>query len=99
MRAIILFIWFFMAGCTTLPRTFNTENIMRVHQGMSSQEVLDLFGEPKSVRQAVCGAAAGKPWTCTTWSYGAVSQDRATFTFSGDGPDSLVLNDFRIDRK
>ncbi len=91
-------------GCATLstsalPSSFTTENIMKVHQGMSSSEILKMFGTPKSVGQAVCGADTGRAWTCTTWEYGEFPYDRASFTFGGDNPTSLILNNFKIDRK
>ena len=34
---------------STLPSTFTTENIMKVHQGMSSIEIQTLFGDPIKV--------------------------------------------------
>lgn len=82
-----------------LPSTFTTENIMKIHQGMNSSEILKIFGTPKSVSQSVCGASTNQPWNCTTWEYGKFPYDRASFTFSGNTPDSLVLNNFKIDRK
>lgn len=84
---------------STLPSSFTTENVMKVHQGMSSNEILKMFGTPKSVGQSVCGANAGQSWTCTTWEYGEFPYDRASFTFSGDTADKLILNNFKVDRK
>jgi hypothetical protein len=72
---------------------FTTDNVMKVHRGMKSDKILEMFGAPKGVRQSVCGGAVGTPWTCTTWEYG----DAARFTFSGDSG-SLVLNNFDIHR-
>jgi hypothetical protein len=82
----------------TLPNSFTTENVMKVHQGIDSNEILKLFGTPKNVSQAVCGASTGKPWTCTTWEYGEFPYDRASFTFAADSG-SLVLNNFDVHRK
>lgn len=81
---------------STLPNAFTTENIMKTQQGMSSEEILKMYGTPKSVSQAVCGDK--KPWTCTTWEYGEFPYDRATFTFSGNA-ENKTLNDFKIERK
>ena len=81
---------------STLPSSFTTENIMKVHQGMSSDEILTLFGEPKNIGSAVCGRPPDQ-WTCTTWEYGEFPYSRASFTFSGEH-NSLKLNDFKIDR-
>ncbi len=88
-----------LSTTSTLPATFSTENIMKIHQGMSSKEVLTMFGPPKSVGQAVCGANVGHAWTCTTWEYGQFPYDRASFTFEGRSVDSLLLNDFKVDRQ
>lgn len=84
---------------SALPSSFTTENIMKVHQGIPSGEILKMFGTPKSVSQSVCGANAGQSWTCTTWEYGEFPYDRASFTFSGDTADKLILNNFKVDRK
>lgn len=85
-----------LAACSTLPMSFTTENIMQVRQGMSSDEIIELFGQPKNVRAAVCGQPPNQ-WNCTTWEYGRFPYDRASFTFSGD-LGSLVLNNFDIQR-
>ena len=85
-----------LASCSTLPSRFTTENIMKVYQGMSSDEILTLFGEPKSISVNVCGRAPDQ-WTCTTWEYGDSLYDHASFTFSGEH-DSLILNNFEVDR-
>jgi hypothetical protein len=45
---------------------FSSENVLKVHQGMSSKKVLEMFGAPKNVSQSVCGGSVGKPWACTT---------------------------------
>ena len=77
---------------------FTTENIMKVHQGIGSNRILEMFGAPKNVSQSVCGASVGKPWTCTTWEYEDDSLESAVFTFSGSSG-SLVLNTFDVRRK
>jgi hypothetical protein len=74
-----------------------TENIMKIHQGMGSNKILEMFGTPKNVSQSVCGSGVGKPWPCTTWEYEEFPSVRARFTFSGSSG-SLILNDFSIHR-
>ena len=81
---------------SALPASFTTENILKVHQGMSSDEIMKLFGEPKSVRSAICGMSPNQ-WTCTTWKYGDAPYDNASFTFNGEHG-SYRLNNFDIDR-
>ena len=91
-----------LVSCSDLPSNFaltskfSTENIMKVHQGMSSNDILALFGEPEKIRVAVCGRPPDQ-WTCTTWEYGEFSNKRASFTFGGEH-DSLKLNNFEVDR-
>lgn len=85
-----------LASCSGLPSRFSTENIMKVHQGMSSDEILALFGTPTSVRASVCGKPPNQ-WNCTTWEYGVFPYGRASFTFSGEHG-SLTLNNFDVDR-
>jgi hypothetical protein len=77
---------------------FTTENIMKIHRGMNSDKILEMFGAPKDVSQSVCGAAVGAPWTCTSWKYGEAPYEWASFTFS-DGSGSLILNDYQVHRK
>ena len=97
MREFALGLIFLLLGsCSALPSTFTTENIMRVHQGMSSDEILALFGKPESISASVCGRPPDQ-WTCTTWKYGEFPYERASFTFSGEH-DSLRLNNFEVNR-
>lgn len=91
---LALFMGLFLSACTT----FSTEKVMKVRQGMSSNEILEMFGKPKNVSQSVCGTATGNPWTCTTWEYGEHGWgDRASFTFSGES-ENLILNNFSFNR-
>jgi len=92
----VIFMSLTLSSCSTLPVTFSTENIMKIQQGMSSDEILKLFGKPKNFSASVCGKSPNQ-WTCTTWEYGKFPYDRASFTFSGK-PGSLKLNNFNVDR-
>ena len=93
----VVLISLLLVSCSTLPSTFSTENIMMLHQGMSSDEILALFGEPHSISVSICGRAPNQ-WNCTTWEYGEFAYDSASFTFSGEH-DSLKLNDFEVERE
>ena len=97
LSAVLVIIGLILTGCATLPRSFTSENVMSVHQGMGSDEILRMFGTPKNVKQAVCGASTGRAWTCTTWEYGEFPYDRASFTFDSE-IGSLVLNNFEVRR-
>lgn len=96
--ALLIPFLFFMSfsSCSTFPYVFTTEKIMKVHQGMSSDDVLALFGQPKSVRASVCGKPPNQ-WNCTTWEYGGAVYGDASFTFSGE-QNELILNNFDINR-
>lgn len=91
-----------LSGCASLktkhlPDSFTQDNMMKIHQGMSSKEIVNMFGKPKNISQSICGTNTGRSWTCTTWEYGQFPYDRASFTFSGESPDNLILNHFSID--
>lgn len=73
----------------------NSENMLKIKIGMSSGEILKIFGPPRNISKQVCGAL--NRWTCTTWEYGDIIEDWATFTFSGEK--KMILNDFQIKRK
>ena len=82
---------------STLPRGFTTENIMKVRAGMTSGEIVQLFGNPKSISSTTCGAGAGKPWQCIIWRYGEFAYQSASFYFNREG-DTLYLSSFDINR-
>lgn len=88
---------FLLTSCTTLPSSFTTENIMKTHPGMSSDEIIELYEKPKSIRTTTCGSKTDNPWSCTIWEYGEFPYDRATFYFSGEYG-SYILNNFDIER-
>jgi hypothetical protein len=81
-----------LTSCSSLK--FTKENIAKVHQGMSSTAVQELFGEPDKVRVAVCGRPPDQ-WTCTTWEYSTEYSRDASFTFSGES-ETLRLNNYDI---
>ena len=85
-----------LLSCSTLPTMFTNEKLMKVHQGMSSDEILALFGQPQDIDVRVCGMPPSQ-WTCTTWGYEVFPEGNASFTFAGK-PDSLILNNFDVDR-
>jgi hypothetical protein len=77
---------------------FTSENVLKVHQGMTSNSILKMFGAPKNVSQAVCGGLIGKQWACTTWEYGDVPYEWASFTFASRNG-AFILNNFDVHRK
>jgi hypothetical protein len=94
--SFLVFLSLSLSSCSTLSSKFSTENVMKVHQGMGADEILQLFGEPKSIRSAVCGREPNQ-WICTTWEYGEFPHDRASFTFSGE-LGKYILNNFDVKR-
>lgn len=69
-------------GCATSFRqenitNFTQENILKLRPGMSSEEVIAIFGMPIKTEAATCGQAFGKPWLCITWYY-----DRTDFLYA-----------------
>jgi hypothetical protein len=87
---------FAISGCVSLPETFTTKNVMKIHQGMNSDEIINMFGHPKNIDISVCGKFPNQ-WNCTSWEYGDRVYDNAKFVFQND-EGKLVLNSFRVDR-
>jgi len=88
----------FLSGCETLsalPSSFNNKNIMEIKGHMSSETILNTFGNPVNVSSTMCGKE--EKWACTTWTYGEYSYGYATFTFYHEDS-KLYLNHFEIDR-
>jgi len=87
-----------LSGCQTLsslPQSFTTKNIMEIKTHMSSESILETFGNPINVSSTVCGKE--EKWNCTTWTYGEYSSGYASFTFYHEN-NKLFLNHFNIDR-
>jgi len=86
----------YISGCASLPKTFTTKSVMSVHQGMSSDDIINKFGNPKNINVTVCGTVPDQ-WNCTIWQYGDRLSDYARFTFQNN-QEKLVLNSFRVNR-
>ena len=66
----------FLSGCATTYRyvypghkTFTNENVGRVRVGMSSEEVLGIFGEPDEQYVTKFGSSVGEEWNGRVWIY------------------------------
>lgn len=70
---------------------------MKVKTGMSGDEIISMFGNPKAVRSTTCGGKTFGSWQCVIWSYDSGRYSRSYFYFQKTGGE-LVLNNFDIDR-
>ena len=98
-KLITLSLSLLLTGCvTTSTTTFTDEQVLSIKEGMTSDEVLALFGAPDDVEVSTCGGRMGIPvWNCTVWRYGDYDTDNAGFYFSThDGV--LHLASYDIDR-
>jgi hypothetical protein len=43
---------------------------MKLKVGMTSNEVIEIFGKPMKTGANTCGSSTSKPWTCIIWYYG-----------------------------
>ena len=88
---IVCCISILVSSCADSAGKFTVDKLMTVHQGMSSDEILELFGKPESIDISVCGKDP-KQWTCTTWEYrDFIFGKEIEFVFSGS-PNALKLN-------
>lgn len=85
-----------LSACGTWPTIITSEDLMEVHEGMRSEEILSRFGEPKAVNNSTCGMPPNQ-WSCTTWEYGEYPYDEASFTFREESG-SLILNNYNMKR-
>ena len=98
MRILLTFVAsILLLSCSTLPLNFTTENIMKVKVGMTSDEIAQLFGKPKSIKSTTCGTDTDEPWQCIIWTYGDYEYQHADFYFSTIN-DVMLLNHFDIRR-
>ena len=49
--------------------TFTTDNVNRIHTGMSPNEVQAIFGSPDKIYDASFGKNVGEAWTGRVWLY------------------------------
>ena len=84
-----------LQGCSSLK--FTQQNIDRLHIGMSSSEVRDMFEAPDRVRVTTCGGSTSKPWTCEIWEYKTSNYRTNDFYFSMEG-DNKRLNSWNVSR-
>lgn len=72
---------------------FTSDNAMKLKPGMTSTEVIEIFGKPMKTEATTCGSATNNPWTCIIWRYGEYSP-RLTFEQGKDGV--LYLNSWSM---
>lgn len=58
-----------MVGTAAWAKYPSAQQQLKLDEGMTMQEVLDLLGEPDSTESSTCGTATKKPWPCRTWEY------------------------------
>ncbi|MEE4243912.1 MAG: hypothetical protein V2I33_00795 [Kangiellaceae bacterium] len=75
--------------------SISTSDMLKLKPGLSSDDILEMFGEPMNIRVSGCGMGAGR-WQCTIWEYGDYGC-RGQFYFSTER-DGLRLNSFDIER-
>lgn len=63
---------------TDEPTSFSRENIVKLRVGMTSEEVVKIFGLPLKTEADVCGETTPSPWTCITWWYNSKSLAQST---------------------
>jgi hypothetical protein len=80
-----------LSGCSASK--FTSDNILKLKIGMTSTEVIEIFGKPIKTEANTCGAGVGKPWTCISWYYG---EYRPRFVFVQEIDGVLYLNSWEM---
>ena len=48
------------------------EQMLKLEEGMTTEQITALLGQPDATESGTCGQATKKPWPCRTWRYGWV---------------------------
>jgi hypothetical protein len=93
----VLFLFSCAAGSsrsakTEEPTSFSRENIVKLRVGMTSEEVVEIFGLPLKTEANVCGETTASPWTCITWWYNSKSLAQSTRMVFEVHNETLYLN-------
>ncbi len=90
-KTFIILILFFLSSCYSTQ--FTQSNIMKLKVGMTSEEVIKIFGNPYKTEASTCGGAYGRPWRCIIWKYG---EWKPRLTFQTDSYGNLTLNSWDL---
>lgn len=100
----------FQAGCATAGLqsrhpSFTADRVLALKIGMTTDEVVAVFGRPDRTRVMTCGSQTPSPWQCLIWEYdmgphprgryqSISNTNRLTFSVDGNAP---RLNNWDID--
>jgi len=72
---------------------FTSDNVMKLKVGMTSFEVLTIFGKPMKTSATTCGSSSNNPWSCIIWYYGDY---KPMFIFQQGENGVLYLNSWNM---
>lgn len=72
---------------------FTPDNVLKLKVGMTSTEVIAIFGKPMKTSATTCGSATDNPWSCIIWIYGEFTP---RLTFEQGPEDVLYLNSWMM---
>jgi hypothetical protein len=72
---------------------FTPDNQLKLKPGMTSTEVMGIFGKPMKTSATTCGASTSNPWPCIVWYYGDVTP---MLIFSQEKDGVLYLNGWNM---
>lgn len=78
---------------STSASKFTSDNAMKLRVGMTSTEIIEIFGKPMKTSAMTCGSATPNPWSCIIWYYG---EYRPSFTFEQGKDGVLYLNSWSM---
>ena len=80
-----------LSSCYT--SRFTSDNAMKLKVGMTSSEVVAIFGKPMKTSAMTCGSGTPNPWSCIIWHYGDFTP---MFTFQQGEDGVLYLNSWNM---
>ncbi len=77
---------------------FTRDNVAKIRNGMTNNEVLGLFGEPDHSKGAICGSSTTASWQCIVYVYenGLEGREKKSNEFSFAINQPLLLKSWEI---
>lgn len=74
---------------------FSQENIMKIREFMTTDEIKSLFGNPRRVESETFGTRTKNPWQALIWYYDNKYYSTKKFVFAQYG-DQLILQNWEV---
>lgn len=71
-------------GLTTRHPAFTADKVLGLKVGLTTDQVVSLFGNPDRTQGTTCGTQTPSPWQCLIWEYDLGPHPRGRFQHSSN---------------